>query len=81
MIIAQMSPMTQVRRVLIGIEVSSVFATAERTSGYGESSSGQRVVYQLMRHEQAGEMSMRTKEFGILVDVRIVKVSNIDDMA
>jgi len=34
-----MSPNTHARNVLEGIEGSSVFATAERTSGYGESSS------------------------------------------
>ena len=36
---AQMMPMSQARKVLTGIVVSSVFATAARTSGYGESSS------------------------------------------
>lgn len=38
-IIAQMIPSTQARSVLTGILGSSVFATADRTSGYGESSS------------------------------------------
>lgn len=36
---AKMRPMTQERSVEEGIDGSSVFATAERTSGYGESSS------------------------------------------
>ena len=35
----QKSPMTQARRVFTGIDGSSVFATAERTSRYCESSS------------------------------------------
>lgn len=39
MTMAKMRPMTQERRVDEGIDGSSVFATAERTSGYGESSS------------------------------------------
>lgn len=39
--IDQRIPMTHARTVLTGIVASSVFATAERTSGYGESSSGQ----------------------------------------
>lgn len=39
MMIAQMRPMTQDRRVPTGMSGSSVLATAERTSGYGESSS------------------------------------------
>ena len=38
-IIAQIIPMIQVRMVDAGMSKSSVLATAERTSGYGESSS------------------------------------------
>jgi hypothetical protein len=37
MIIAQMRPSVHARRVATGMVGSSVFATAERTSGYGES--------------------------------------------
>jgi len=37
--IAQMRPTTQTRKVLKGIVGSSVLATADRTSGYGDSSS------------------------------------------
>jgi len=37
---AQIKPSTQERRVDTGTSGSSVLATAERTSGYGESSSG-----------------------------------------
>ena len=39
MIIAQMSPITHTRSDDAGMLGSSVLATAERTSGYGESSS------------------------------------------
>lgn len=39
MMIAQTKPSTQERSVDTGISGSSVLATAERTSGYGESSS------------------------------------------
>lgn len=39
MITAQMMPRVQVRMVDAGMSKSSVLATAERTSGYGESSS------------------------------------------
>lgn len=39
MSIAQRIPMTHARSVLTGMSGSSVLATAERTSGYGESSS------------------------------------------
>jgi hypothetical protein len=39
MIIAKTRPRTQARRVPTGMSGSSVLATAERTSGYGESSS------------------------------------------
>ena len=37
--IAQITPMNQALKVPQGMSVSSVLATAERTSGYGESSS------------------------------------------
>ena len=36
---AQQTPNSQARNVFKGIDVSSVFETAARTSGYGESSS------------------------------------------
>ena len=39
MSIAQMRPTTQARRVDDGMDGSSVLETAERTSGYGDSSS------------------------------------------
>lgn len=39
MMIAQMRPTSQARNVAQGMSGSSVFATAARTSGYGESSS------------------------------------------
>ena len=42
--IAQMRPTTQARKVDDGIEGSSVLATAERTSGYGDSSSRAKAV-------------------------------------
>src|SRR5258708_11401555 len=41
---AQMRPTTQARKVDDGIEGSSVLATAERTSGYGDSSSSAQAV-------------------------------------
>ncbi len=37
--IAQSNEMADIRKVFVGIDTSSVFATAARTSGYGESSS------------------------------------------
>ena len=70
MMIAQIMPMTQTRRDETGMEGSSVFATAERTSGYGESSSVDSVV----RCRYATDHSLRTKENGILVNVRVVEV-------
>ena len=42
MMIAQISPITHVRSEDAGMLGSSVLATAERTSGYGESSSASR---------------------------------------
>jgi hypothetical protein len=42
--IAQMRPSTQARKVDEGIEGSSVLETAERTSGYGDSSSSAKAV-------------------------------------
>ena len=70
MIIAHMMPMTQTRRDETGMEGSSVFATAERTSGYGESSS----VGDAVRVCEAVDVNARTKENGILVDVWVVEV-------
>lgn len=43
MITDHVRPSTQVRNVNTGIDGSSVLATAERTSGYGESSSNSAV--------------------------------------
>lgn len=43
MIIAQIVPINQARRVFTGKDGSSALATAERTSGYGESSSAKKV--------------------------------------
>ena len=37
----QTRPMNQARKVFTGMSGSSVFATADRTSGYGESSSAE----------------------------------------
>jgi hypothetical protein len=44
MMMAQMRPSTQARKVDAGIEGSSVLETAERTSGYGDSSSSAKAV-------------------------------------
>ena len=44
MTMAKIRPMTHERSVDTGMLASSVFATAERTSGYGESSSNARTM-------------------------------------
>ena len=43
---AKRIPSTHTRSVFTGISGSSVFDTADRTSGYGESSSAQEVSHQ-----------------------------------
>jgi hypothetical protein len=65
--------MTQARRVETGISGSSVFATAERTSGYGESSSSEK------KYESYKMTSVRPKRTedvrgGFLVEIGVVEV-------
>lgn len=45
--IAQMRPITHARKVLTGMDGSSVLETAERTSGYGESSSNSTALWSI----------------------------------
>ncbi len=64
--------MTHARKVLTGMSGSSVFATADRTSGYGESSSSPRRTSQSTSFSH--ECNALTENNHIRVKVRIVKL-------
>ena len=75
---AQQIPINQARNVLTGIVGSSVFATAARTSGYGESSSG---VIDEDCDPSFYTFEVRTEILLPKVKVRIVELGNgRDDM-
>ena len=75
--IAQMSPIVHARRVFTGISGSSVFATADRTSGYGESSSAARSEH---AHEGMVMRWVLTEVLGALGQVGVVEVGRGDDI-
>ena len=68
-----MMPMSHARKVLTGIVVSSVLATAARTSGYGESSSA--LQYMLASSQRNG-VNKLTKTLCINVEVGVVEIGN-----
>lgn len=75
MMMAKRRPSSQARKVLTGIKGSSVLATADRTSGYGESSSG--VIVQ--NSITPGCISKHTERnmvifVIIIVEIRVVKL-------
>ena len=59
MIIAQTRPIAHIRNVSQGMEVSSVLATAERTSGYGESSSDKAAFQSMISQSYRRNMNRR----------------------
>lgn len=75
----QISPITHTRRVLQGISGSSVLATAERTSGYGESSSETKHRCQTVV-KAASDHKERTEYIDILVEIRIVEFHHRDNL-
>ena len=81
MMIAQMRPTNHARKVAQGMSGSSVLATAERTSGYGESSSA---VQELASRELGGipgrEERVLTEVLGVVCQVRVVKVRSRNDI-
>ena len=64
---AHNNPSTHARNVPAGMVGSSVFATAERTSGYGDSSSAK-----VQWKKRVWTLVARTEVLSVKVDIRIV---------
>ena len=71
--------MTQTRILDTGILGSSVLATAERTSGYGESSSARDASNRAenKRHDVRGVLTEYSGNGAVRVDIRVVQINSI----
>ena len=80
MMIAQIMPMNHARKVFTGIVVSSVLATAARTSGYGESSSVNESETLSVSASLVSRSYLLTEALGFDVEVWVVEVSDGRDL-
>lgn len=69
---AKMIPSTHTRSVFTGISGSSIFDTADRTSGYGESSSTSFVSNSV--NSDDGRREGHTKYYPVLVEIWVIKL-------
>lgn len=80
MTMAQIKPRTHNRSVDAGMDGSSVFSTAERTSGYGESSSTWKSSSECYQWARSKLCTQQSCNVSILVDIGIIKVWQSDSL-